>query len=71
MQFAITDCVALVREVADHQVRTSFDYVHGTKKVEICFYVPGTCALHTALHRFMPIFLTYRYICIFVHGLGI
>jgi hypothetical protein len=68
VQFAITDCVALVREVADHQVRFSFDYVHGTKKIiEKCFYVPGTCALHTALNRFMPIFLT----CIFLHGLGI
>jgi hypothetical protein len=33
VQFAITDCVALVREVADHQVRISFDYVHGTKKI--------------------------------------
>jgi hypothetical protein len=35
VQFAITDCVALVREVADHQVRTCFNYVPYTNKKKL------------------------------------
>jgi hypothetical protein len=65
VQFAITDCVALVREVADHQVRILFDYEpysEQKKIVEKCFYVPVPYTLQ--IHAYFP------HVSIFVHGLG-